>query len=177
MSSEEKRNWRTLADFSPCSYDDDQTRRIRRKNSASYPFVVKSVLEYKCKLLHDTAYEKTSKQTPDAALGKKLIPTKLAVIFTKHRIKRSVFVFFRVCLSNIWALCPRLVCISPRVNFFSRLHKPETHFLHQQGHQRPRSLIGSTNAIIQKTATALDGEEHQKTVNLKKTWNASSGIQ
>ena len=70
MSSKEKHNWRIPAVYSPFGYDDNETRHIARKNSAINPFVVKSVLEYKCKLFRHTAYEKTPEQKPDADLEK-----------------------------------------------------------------------------------------------------------
>ena len=111
-------------------------------------------------------------------IWKKLIPTNLAVKFANTSTKkRSVSNFFRLYLNNNWGHCPRLVCISPRVQFFSSVRRPEKQFCHQQGHQRPRFLIGSTNVIIQKITTAVKGVEHQKTVNLKKIWNGISGCQ
>ena len=81
--------------------------------------------------------------------------------------KRSVSIFFRLYLNNNWGHRPRLLCFSPSVQFFSSLRRPEKLFWHQQGQQRPRFLIGSTNVIIQKTTTAVNRVEHQKTVNLK----------
>ena len=109
-------------------------------------------------------------------IWKRLIPTNFTVKFAKtSKKKRSVSNCFRLYLNNNWGNCPRLVCTSPRVQFFSSLHRPEKQFCHQQGHQRPRFLIGSTNVIIQKITTAVKGVEHPKTVNLKKTWNGIGG--
>ena len=70
MSSKEKHKWRIPAVFSPFGYDDDETRHITSKKFASNPFVVKSVLEYNCKLFRDIAYEKTPNRKPDADLEK-----------------------------------------------------------------------------------------------------------
>ena len=53
-------------------------------------------------------------------IWKKLIPTNLAVKFAKtSKKKRSVSNFFRLYLNNNWGHCPRLVCTSWRVQFFS----------------------------------------------------------
>ena len=72
-------------------------------------------------------------------IWKKLIPTNLAVkIANTSKKKRSVSNFFRLYLNNYWGHCPRHVCISPRVQSFSSLRRPEKQFWHQQGHQRPR---------------------------------------
>ena len=94
---------------------------------------------------------------------KKLIPTNLAFIFANtSKKKRSVSNFFRLCLNNSWGHCPRLVCISPRFHFFSSLRRPEKQSWNQQGHQRPRYLRGSTNVTIEKSITAVNRVEHQK---------------
>ena len=109
-------------------------------------------------------------------IWKKLIPTNLAVKFAKtSKKKRSVSNFFRLYLNNNWGHCPRLVCTSRRVQFFSSLRRPEKQFWHQQGQQRPRFLKGSVVVIIQKLTKAVYGVEHQKTVNLRKTWNGRGG--
>ena len=101
-------------------------------------------------------------------IWKKLIPTNLAVkLANTSKNNRSVSFFFRLYLNNNWGHRPRLLCFSPSVQFFSSLRRPEKLFWHQQGQQRPRFLIGSTNVIIQKTTTAVNRVEHQKTVNLK----------
>ena len=47
------------------------------------------------------------------------------------------------------------------------LRKSKTHFRHQQGHQRAGALLGSL-VVIQKTFTAVNGVEHQKTLTTEK---------
>ena len=49
---------------------------------------------------------------------------------------------------------------------FSSLRRPETHFRHAQGHQRPSALTGSTT-IFQSTTITEYEVEYQKTVNTK----------
>ena len=111
-------------------------------------------------------------------IWKKLIPTNLAVkIANTSKKKRSVSNFFRLYLNKNWGHCPRLVCTSPRVQFFSSLRRAEKQFWHRQGHQRPRFLIGSNIVVIQKTITAVSKVELQKRVNLEKTWTGISGFQ
>ena len=67
-------------------------------------------------------------------IWKKLIPTNLAVKFAKtSKKKRSVSNFFRLYLNINWGHCPRLVCISPRVQFFSSRCRPEKQFLAPTG--------------------------------------------
>ena len=53
--SSEKTQLKTLADFSPFRFDDDETRHILTKNSEINLFVVKSVLEYNCKRFRKNA--------------------------------------------------------------------------------------------------------------------------
>ena len=137
MSSKEKHNCGLLAVCCPCGYDDDETRHIPLKNSANHAFLVKSVLEFNCKLFRGTAYNNTPNNNR-THIWKKPIPTNLAVKFANtSKKKRSVSNFFRLYLNNYWGHCPKLVCISPRVQFFCSRCRPEKQFWHQQGHQRP----------------------------------------
>ena len=107
---------------------------------------------------------------------KKLIPTNLAVKFANtSKKKRSVSNFFHLYLNNNWGHCPSLVCISPSVHFLSSLRRPEKQSWNQQGYQWPLFLKGSVVVIIQKLTKAVNGVEHQKTVNLRKTWNGICG--
>ena len=53
-----------------------------------------------------------------------------------------------------------------KVQVFSSLRRPETHFMHAQGHQRACAITGSTK-IFQSTIIAVYEVEHQKTVNTK----------
>ena len=102
-------------------------------------------------------------------IWKKLIPTNLAVkLANTSKKKRSVSKFFRLYLNNNWQHCPRLVCISPSVQVFSSLRRPEKQSWNQQGHQRPRYLRGSTNVTLEKSITAVNRVEHQKSVNVEK---------
>ena len=55
---------------------------------------------------------------------------------------------------------------SQKVQGFSSLRRPETHFRHAQGHQRASALTGSIN-IFQSTIITVYEVEHQKTVNTK----------
>ena len=55
---------------------------------------------------------------------------------------------------------------SQKVQGFSSLRRPETHFRHAQAHQRAGALTGSNN-IFQRTFITLYEVEHQKTVNTK----------
>ena len=55
---------------------------------------------------------------------------------------------------------------SQKVQGFSSLRRPETHFRHAQGHQRASALTGSTN-ISESTIITLYEVEDQKTVNTK----------
>ena len=57
MLSKEQQNREVLVDFSPCRYNDNETKRIT-KHSEINPFVVKSVLEPNCKILGNTAIPK-----------------------------------------------------------------------------------------------------------------------
>ena len=53
-----------------------------------------------------------------------------------------------------------------KVQGFSSLRRPETHFRHAQGHQRAGALTGSIN-IFQSTIIRVYEVEHQKTVSTK----------
>ena len=55
---------------------------------------------------------------------------------------------------------------SQKVQVFSCLRKPETHFRQAQGHQRAGAYSGSIN-LIQNTISTLYEVESQKTVNTK----------
>ena len=55
---------------------------------------------------------------------------------------------------------------SQKVQYFSSLRRPETHFRHAQGHQRASALTGSIN-IFQSTTITVYEVEYQKTVNTK----------
>ena len=55
---------------------------------------------------------------------------------------------------------------SQKIQGFSSLRRPETHFRHEQGHQRASALTGSIN-IFQSTIITVYEVEHQKTVNTK----------
>ena len=56
--------------------------------------------------------------------------------------------------------------VSEKVQVFSSLRRPETHFRHRQGHRRSRALTASIN-IIQNTVITVYELESQKTVNTK----------
>ena len=78
---------------------------------------------------------------------------------------RSVSNILHLCLNNIWAPGTRHVCIrksSIFVCFFLR----ETHFRHQQGHQRAVALLGSI-IVIQKTNVALNVVGNRSTQRLQ----------
>ena len=53
---------------------------------------------------------------------------------------------------------------SQKVQVFSSLRRPETHFRHAQGQQHTSALTGSIN-IIQNTIITVYEVESQKTVN------------
>ena len=53
-----------------------------------------------------------------------------------------------------------------KFNVFSSLHRPETHFRHEQGHQGAVALTGSIK-IFQSTTNTVYKVEYQKTVNTK----------
>ena len=55
---------------------------------------------------------------------------------------------------------------SQKFKAFSGLRRPETHFMHAQGHQRAGASTGS-NSNIQNTINTVYEVEHQKTVNTK----------
>ena len=55
---------------------------------------------------------------------------------------------------------------SQKVQVFSSLRRPETHFRHAQGQQHTSALTGSIN-IIQNTIITVYEVESQKTVNTK----------
>ena len=55
---------------------------------------------------------------------------------------------------------------SQKVQGFSRLRRPETHFRHAQGPHQAGALKGSIN-IFQSTIFTVYDVEHQKTVNTK----------
>ena len=55
---------------------------------------------------------------------------------------------------------------SQKVQVFSSLRRPETHFRHAQGHRRPGALTSSIN-IFQSTIITVYEVESQKTVNTK----------
>ena len=56
---------------------------------------------------------------------------------------------------------------SQKVPFFSSLPTLQTHFRPKRGHQRAGATLGSFS-YIQKTATAVNIVEHQKTVDIEK---------
>ena len=53
-----------------------------------------------------------------------------------------------------------------KVQGFSSLRRPETHFRHAQGHQQASALTGSSN-IFQSTIITVYETIHRKTVNTK----------
>ena len=53
---------------------------------------------------------------------------------------------------------------SQKIQIFSSLRRPETHFRHAQGHQHAGALTDSIN-IIQNTIITVYEVESQKTVN------------
>ena len=55
---------------------------------------------------------------------------------------------------------------SQKVQVFSSIRRPETHFSQTQGHQRAGTLGGSSD-IIQNTNNTVYGVESEKTVNTK----------
>ena len=110
--------------------------------------------------------------------GKNLFQLTLQLNSPKPRRKREVY---PISFVYIWTIIEVIVLdlCGPlqEFNFFSSLRRAEKQFWHRQGHQRPRSLIGSTNVVIQKTITAVSRVEFQKRVNLEKTWTGISGFQ
>ena len=53
-----------------------------------------------------------------------------------------------------------------KFEIFSSLRRPETHFRHAQGHQRPSAITGSFS-IFQSTTITVYEVEYQKRVNTK----------
>ena len=56
---------------------------------------------------------------------------------------------------------------SLKVPFFSSLRRTETHFRHQRSHKRAEAILGFISNF-QRTTTAVNRVEHQKTVNIEK---------
>ena len=109
--------------------------------------------------------QENSKTKTWRTFGKKLIPTNLAVKLTNtSKNNRSVSNFFLLYLNNNWGHCPRLVCISASVQFFL-------------SPQARKLVLAPTGPPTTKTITAVNRVEHQRTVNLKKTWTRISGFQ
>ena len=59
---------------------------------------------------------------------------------------------------------------SQKVQVYSCLRRPETHFQYRQGHQRAGALTCSINNL-QKRNYTLNGIGHQKAINLRKLGN------
>ena len=57
---------------------------------------------------------------------------------------------------------------SQKVQVFSTLRRPKTHFGHEQGHQRAGALTGSINNI-QNTIFVENGVQRRKTVKIEKS--------
>ena len=80
--------------------------------------------------------------------------------------KNSPSNFFLLYLNNTWAPAPKQVWLS-KTSRFSSLCRPELLFQHYQDHQRVNVLYSSI-VVIEKTTTAVNGIDYQKTVNVEK---------
>ena len=111
-------------------------------------------------------YENDTSQNLNT-LQKKLIPLNRASTFTNTMKKTTyLFHFFHLCLNNIWAQDPRRVCMTWSSSF-SSLCRPEIHFMEEQGPQWAGTIFDSSISI-QKTTSAVNRVEHQKTVKIAK---------
>ena len=70
MSSKEKNNRASLADFSPYRYEVDERSRFPTKNPKINPFVVKSLLESNCKRFRQSAIRENFNVKPETQLQK-----------------------------------------------------------------------------------------------------------
>ena len=120
MSSKEKHNWQSQAVF---SVHLDMTTTKRGTLLEKTP---QTILSWWNQFWNTDANFSVTLRTRKlqnkklTQIWKKLIPTNLAVKFAKtSKKKRSVSNFFRLYLNNNWGHCPRLVCTSWRVQFFS----------------------------------------------------------
>ena len=104
---------------------------MQQKTSKINPFMVKSVLESKCKGSRRRCNTRKIQPKTWTTIKKKLNPITNANHFTNTRKKKSsVSIFLHLCMSNIWAPGPRFVCISKNLFFslvfFGKKHNSST---------------------------------------------------
>ena len=149
--------------FSQCRDDNEETSHILTKAAKSNPFVVISL----CAIANvpvKVQYKTSTKNMTNR--WRKLIPINDATIFTNTMKYKSSSVpnLLHSCLNNLWAPSPWFVCIWKKNQVFCSLRRPETQFRHKQYSYRERAIKGSLNTIL-NTAVAVNGVEHQETVN------------
>ena len=73
MSSKKNNNWALLADLTPSGYEVNEKSHFLPKNPKIKPFVVKSLLEPKCKRFRNSAIRENFDLEPETQLKKNSI--------------------------------------------------------------------------------------------------------
>ena len=166
MSSKKKNNWAFLADFTPHRYDVNERSHFPTKNPKINPFVVKSLLESNCKRFRKSAIRENFNLKPETQLKKAHSNNGGNYTHQYNEVKEKLE---PVSFIYVWTIFEHQVNdmnASQKVQGFSSLRRPETHFRHARGHQRAGVLTGSIN-IFQRTIITVYEVEHQKTINTK----------
>ena len=166
MSSEEKHKGAMLEVLVHTYMLAAKKATLQQKNCKINLFGITTVLKHNCKRFSKRAIREKSNQN----LTHKLKKSKYLTIQLKtptHSRKIEAYPTFFIYVRTTFEHQVQDLYAFTKFKVSPSLRKPETPFRHQHGHQRADALIGST-IIIQKPITAVYGEEHQKTVNIKK---------
>ena len=152
--------------FLSFNYDNDEVSQISTQKSKIRPLVINSGLETNGRF-RKNAIRKNFTVKLDKQMRKFSFLLAMLLYLPTQRGKGNCIHFLHLCLSNIFQHQVQDLYTSRKLQVCSYLSRLKTRFHHQQIHQQANEIKGSFT-FFQKTATAVNGVENQKTETIEK---------